>query len=86
MTTSSENNTGNNNENAADNAADDNRLEFDLLFAIIKEKYGHLLSDEQLEGVRSAVNGQREVFHAIRQVKLTNDVEPFSNFKPYRGE
>ena len=63
-----------------------NSLEQDLLFAIIKEKYGRLLTDEQLEGVRSAVMGQREVFQALRAVKLTNDVEPFSSFKPYRGE
>ena len=63
----------------------DNSLEQDLLFAVIKEKYGHLLTNEQLEGVRGAVNGQREVFRALRAVRLTNDVEPFSNFRPYRG-
>lgn len=64
----------------------DNSLEQDLLFAIIKEKYGHLLTDEQLDGVRSAVTGQREVFRALRAIKLTNDVEPFSTFKPWRRE
>ena len=64
----------------------DNSLEQDLLFAIIKEKYGHLLTDEQMEGVRSAVNGQREVFRALRAVRLTNDVEPFSTFRPWRGD
>ena len=64
----------------------DNSLEQDLLFAIIKEKYGHLLTAEQLDGVRSAVIGQRDVFQALRALKLTNDVEPFSSFKPYRGD
>ena len=64
----------------------DNSLEQDLLFAVIKEKYGHLLTDEQLEGVRGAVNGQREVFRALRAVRLTNDVEPFFNFRPFRGD
>ncbi len=64
----------------------DNSLEQDLLFAIIKEKYGHLLSDEQMEGVRGAVTGQRDVFRALRAIRLTNDVEPFSSFKPYRGD
>ncbi len=64
----------------------DNSLEQDLLFAIIKEKYGHLLSDEQMEGVRGAVTGQREVFRALRAIRLTNEVEPFSSFKPYRGD
>lgn len=64
----------------------DNSLEQDLLFAIIKEKYGHLLTGEQLDGVRGAVTGQREVFLALRAVKLTNEVEPFSTFKPFRGD
>ena len=64
----------------------DNSLEQDLLFAIVKEKYGHLLTDEQLDGVRGAVMGQREVFRVLRAIKLANDVEPFSNFRPYRGE
>ena len=61
-------------------------LEQDLLFAVVKEKYGHLLSDEQLEGVREAVTGLRDVFRPIRAIRLTNDVEPFSNFRPFRGD
>ena len=64
----------------------DNSLEQELLFAIIKEKYGHLLTDEQLDSVRTAIVGQREVLRSIREYKLTNDVEPFSNFKPFRGD
>ena len=64
----------------------DNSLEQDLLFAVIKEKYGHLLTDEQLGGVRNAIVGQREVFRPLREYKLTNDVEPFSNFRPFRGD
>lgn len=36
-------------------------LEPDLLFAVIKKRYGHLLAKEQLEGVRCAVAGLREV-------------------------
>ncbi|MDE2841758.1 MAG: hypothetical protein OXN21_00095 [Chloroflexota bacterium] len=39
-----------------------NSLEQDLLFAIVKERYGHLLTDEQLDGVRTAIIGQRDVF------------------------
>ena len=64
----------------------DNSLEPDLLFAIIKEKYGHLLTDEQLDSVRAAIVGQREVFRPIREYRLTNDVEPFSNFRPFRSD
>ncbi len=63
-----------------------NSLEQELLFAIIKERYGHLLTDEQLDSVRTAIIGQREVFRPIREYKLTNEVEPFSNFRPFRGE
>ena len=64
----------------------DNSLEQELLFAIIKEKYGHLLTDEQLDSVRTAIVGQREVLRPIREYRLTNDVEPFSNFRPFRGD
>ena len=64
----------------------DNSLEQDLLFAIVKEKYGHLLTDDQLDSVRAAIVGQREVFRPIREYKLTNDVEPFSSFRPFREE
>ena len=63
-----------------------NSLEQDLLFAIIKERYGHLLTDQQLNGVRDAIIGQRDVFRPIRQYRLTNDVEPFASFRPFRGE
>jgi hypothetical protein len=61
-------------------------LEQDLLFAMVKEKYGHLLTEEQLEAVRGAVSGLRDVFRPLRAVRLTNDVEPFTNFKPFRGD
>ena len=63
----------------------ENSLEQDLLFAMVKEKYGHLLTEEQLDGVRAAVSGLRDVFHPLRAIRLTNDVEPFTNFKPFRG-
>jgi len=63
-----------------------NSLEPELLFAIIKEKYGHLLTDEQLDSVRTAIVGQREVFRPIREYRLANNLEPFSNFRPFRGD
>ena len=63
-----------------------NSLEQDLLFAIVKERYGHLLTDEQLDGVRSAIIGQRDVFRPIREYRLTTDVEPFASFTPFRGD
>lgn len=61
-------------------------LEQELLFAVVKEKYGSLLSDEQLDEVRQSVLGLRGFAQALRSVPLTNDVEPFSTFRPYRGD
>lgn len=60
-------------------------LEQELLFAVVKEKYGSLLSDEQLDEVRHSVLGLSGFTQALRSVPLTNDVEPFSTFRPYRG-
>ena len=66
---------------------DPNRtLEQDLLFAVVKEKYGHLLTEEQMEEVRRAVVGLRDVVRPLRSIRLTNAVEPFATFKPFRGD
>ena len=61
-------------------------LEQDLMFAVVKEKYGHLLDADQLEQVRKTVVGLSDFFAPMRAVKLTNDVEPFSTFKPFRSD
>ena len=61
-------------------------LEQDLLFAVVKEKYGHLLTEEQMEEVRRAVTGLRDIVGPLRSIRLTNEIEPFATFKPYRGD
>ena len=61
-------------------------LEQELLFAVVKEKYGALLTEEQLEEVRKSVLGLRGFTQPLRSVPLTNDIEPFSTFTPYRGD
>ena len=61
-------------------------LEQDLMFAVVKEKYGHLMDDEQLEEVRKTVVGLSDFLAPMRAVRLTNDIEPFSTFKPFRGD
>ena len=66
-------------------SADKTTLEQELMFAAVKEKYGHLLTDEQLDEVRKSVLALREYTDPLRAARLTNDVEPFSVFKPYRG-
>ena len=61
-------------------------LEQELLFAVVKERYGSLLSNEQLDEVRQSVLSLRSFTEALRSVPLTNDIEPFSTFRPYRGD
>ena len=62
------------------------RLEQELLFAVVKEKYGGLLREDQLDEVRQSVLGMRNFTQPLRSIRLTNDIEPFSTFKPYRGD
>ncbi|MYA62961.1 MAG: hypothetical protein F4X94_10375 [Dehalococcoidia bacterium] len=61
-------------------------LEQDLMFAVVKDKYGHLMDNEQLEEVRKTVVGLSGFFAPMRDIRLTNDIEPFSTFKPYRSD
>ena len=66
---------------------DENKKELraDMLFEIVKAKYGARLTDEQLEEVRSGVDGVEGLAAELRKVRLTNAVEPFANFQPFRG-
>ena len=57
----------------------------DMLFEIVKAKYGDRLTYEQLAEVRSGVEGAEDLAAELRKVRLTNAVEPFANFQPYRG-
>lgn len=65
--------------------SDKTTLEQDLMFAVVKERYGHLLTDEHLDDVRKSVLAMRAYTEPLRAARLTNDVEPFSTFRPYRG-
>ena len=61
-------------------------LEQDLMFAVVKDKYGHLMDDKQLEEVRKTVVGLSDFLASMREVRLTNAAEPFSVFKPFRSD
>ena len=61
-------------------------LEQELLFAVVKERYGGLLTDEQLDKVRQSVLGLSDLTQPLRSARLTNDVEPFSTFRPFRSD
>ena len=60
--------------------------EVDVLFDMVRRRYGDRLSAEELEEVRKGVEGIVENAEALRAVKLDNRAEPFSVFAPYRKE
>ncbi len=66
--------------------SDTNANETEMLFNIVRERYGDRLSAEELEEVRKGVEGFAEVTQALRAQKLENGDEPFSTFVPYRKE
>ena len=68
--------------------SDTNRksLEQDLMFAVVKDRYGHLLNDEQLDEVRKTVVGLSDFLAPMRSIRLANEVEPFALFKPFRSD
>ena len=61
-------------------------IEQDLMYAVVKQRYGHLLSDEQLEGVRESVIAMADFVRPLREVRLPNEAEPFFAFAPFRGD
>lgn len=46
--------------------------EVDLLFALVRERYGHRLTPEQLEAVRTGVAAIVDGARALRAVRLDN--------------
>ena len=60
--------------------------ESEHLFSIIKERYGDRLTEEQLDEVRVGVNRLTEAAKALREIRLENWDEPFSVFRPFKGE
>ena len=60
-------------------------LEQELMFAVVKERYGHLLTDEHLDEVRKSVLAMRAYTEPLRAARLTNDVEPFSTVQTVQG-
>ena len=60
--------------------------ESEILFKLVKNRYGERLGTEELEEVRKGVEKIMETAEALRSVKLENWDEPFSLFKPYQRE
>lgn len=63
---------------------DNHPNEAELLFEMVRNRYGDRLSAEELEEVRKGVKIIAEAAEALRSVKLGNGTEPFSIFKPYK--
>ncbi len=60
--------------------------ETEILFSLVRERYGSRLNAEELEEVRKGVEGVVEMAQSLRSQKLQNGDEPFSIFAPYRKE
>lgn len=61
------------------------REEVDTMLALVRERYGSRLSAEELDGIRTAIEGIVQAAHALRAVRLGNSDEPGQPFAAYRG-
>lgn len=64
----------------------DVRAEADVLFDLLRRRYGSRLRADELEGVRKGIQGVVEGGRALRAVRLDNGDEPFAPFVPYRSD
>lgn len=60
--------------------------EGDILFALIRQRYGDRLTAEQLETLRKGVEALVEAAASLRAVRLRNSDEPFQPFVPFRAD
>ena len=61
------------------------RAEVEAMLALVRERYGSRLAPEELEGVRTAIEGIVQAAHALRAVRLTSADEPGQSFAAYRS-
>ena len=60
--------------------------ESDVLFELIRARYGPRLTPEQLDGVRRGVAAVVAQAAALRRVRLGNADEPVQRFVPFRAD
>jgi hypothetical protein len=60
--------------------------EVETMLALVRERYGSRLAPEELEGVRTAIEGIVQAAHALRAVRLGNADEPGQPFAAYRAD
>ena len=56
------------------------------MLALVRQRYGDRLAPDELEAVRTAVEGLVQAACALRAVRLTNADEPGQPFAAYRAE
>lgn len=66
--------------------AESPRDEVELLFMLVRRRYGRRLTSEQLEGVREGIAAIVDGARALRAVRLGNADEPFQPFVPFRRD
>lgn len=64
----------------------DVRAEADVLFDLVRRRYGSRLRADELDGVRKGIQGVVEGARALRAVRLDNGDEPFPPFAPYHSD
>jgi hypothetical protein len=60
--------------------------ESEALMHLIRQRYGHRMTSEELEEVCKGVEGITQAAAALRMVRLNQSDEPFSPCVPYRQE
>jgi hypothetical protein len=62
------------------------RAETEAMLALVRQRYGDRLAPDELEAVRTAVEGLVQAARALRAVRLTNADEPAQPFAAYRAD
>ena len=61
-----------------------NYSETELLFELVRARYGDFLNNEQLESVKLSINEIVKNAEALSQVPLDNSQEPMTLFTPHK--
>jgi hypothetical protein len=61
-----------------------NYSETELLFELVRARYGDFLNNEQLESVKLSINEIVKNAEALSQVTLDNSQEPMTLFTPHK--
>jgi hypothetical protein len=62
------------------------RAEVETMLGLVRERYGSRLSAEELDSVRTAIEGIVQAAHVLRAVRLANADEPGQPFAAYRAD